>query len=105
MFVLNIECRRFTFMNKCVTTCYLDYSYFYWRNSKKNAYTHEQPCGDCNFTQGVQEEDSIFNLTSAQIGVLLTLVPPYKSFIMDQVILDFRVYEKGHAEGVLLNLK
>ena len=38
---------------------------------------------------GVQEEDSIFNLTSAQIGVLLTLVPPYKSFIMDQVILGY----------------
>ena len=49
----------------------------------------EQKSGDCNFMQGVQEEDSIYSLTSAQIGVLLTLVPPSKSFIMDQVVLGY----------------
>ena len=49
----------------------------------------EQKSGDCNFMQGVQEEDSIYSLTSAQIGVLLTLAPPSKSFIMDQVVLGY----------------
>ena len=39
--------------------------------------------------QGVHEEDTIYSLTSAQIGVLLTLVPPSKSFIMDQVVLGY----------------
>ena len=39
--------------------------------------------------QGVQEEDAIYDLTSAQIGVLLIFAPPSKSFIMDQVVLGY----------------
>ena len=50
---------------------------------------HEQPSYDCNFMQGVNEDDTIYSLTSAQIGVLLTFAPPCKSFIMDQVVLSY----------------
>ena len=42
-----------------------------------------------NKKMAMQEEDSIYNLTSAQIGALLTLAPPSKSFIMDQVVLGY----------------
>ena len=38
------------------------------------------------FMQGVHEEDTIYDLTSVQFGVLLTFAPPSKSFIMDQAL-------------------
>ena len=47
----------------------------------------EQIDADAAFTQGVDGNDSISSLTPAQIGALLTFVPPSKSHRMDQSVL------------------
>ena len=44
-----------------------------------------------SFMQGVSEDDSIVNLTPAQMGVLLTFAPPAASCILDEyALLKFR---------------
>ena len=40
-----------------------------------------------NFIQGVNDDDSIINLSPIQIGVLLTFVPPMKGYILHSGVL------------------